>query len=186
MHQVPGITYYCKNRSNEYNHLRIMHQVSHTRTKYQRRHQGPGITINRRAFKPLLLIGSIQICTMQDFLRFKNGHFLPLLFVTSFLNLLFEFRTHFIFSYDTETTCTTYQVPGIYTAAARTAAAVVYSRYPDRMLYEKDDAVRIEPRPPSPSTCRLCARISRTLLRPQPSGDGTRMQSVLDESRASC
>ena len=37
---------------------------------------------------------------------------------------------------------------------------------------EKGDAVRIEPTPPSPSTCRLCARSSRTLFRPQASGDG--------------
>ena len=54
------------------------------------------------------------------------------------------------------------------------------------LLCEKGDAVRIEPRPPSPSTCRLCERSSRTLLRPQASGDGTGMQSVLGESRASC
>ena len=54
------------------------------------------------------------------------------------------------------------------------------------LLYEKGDAVRIEPRPPSPNRCRLCARSSRTLFRPQPSGDGTRMQGVLGESRASC
>ena len=30
------------------------------------------------------------------------------------------------------------------------------------LLYQKGDAVRIEPRPPSPSTCRLCASSSRT------------------------
>ena len=55
------------------------------------------------------------------------------------------------------------------------------------VLYnEKCDAVRIEPRTPSLSTCRLCARRSRTLFRPQASGDGTRMQSVLGESRAWC
>ena len=54
------------------------------------------------------------------------------------------------------------------------------------LLYERGDAVRIEPRPPSPSTCRLCARSSWTLFRPQASGDGTGMQSVLGESRASC
>ena len=54
------------------------------------------------------------------------------------------------------------------------------------LLCEKGDAVRIEPRPPSPSTCRLCARSSRTLFRPQASVDDTRMQSVLGESRASC
>ena len=54
------------------------------------------------------------------------------------------------------------------------------------LLYEKGDAVIIEPRSPSPSTCRLCARSSRTLFRPQASGDSTRMQSVLGESRAWC
>ena len=54
------------------------------------------------------------------------------------------------------------------------------------LLYEKGDAARIEPRPPSPKTCRPCARSSRTLFRSQASGDGTRMQGVLGESRASC
>ena len=54
------------------------------------------------------------------------------------------------------------------------------------LLDEKGDAVRIEPRPPSPNTCRLCARSSRTLFRSQASGDGTRMQGMLGESRASC
>ena len=52
--------------------------------------------------------------------------------------------------------------------------------------YEKGDAVRIEPRPPSPNTCRFCARSWRTLFRPQASGDGTRMQGVVGESVASC
>ena len=54
------------------------------------------------------------------------------------------------------------------------------------LLYEKGDAVRIEPRPPSPNMCRLCGRSSRTWSRPQASGGGTRMQGVLGESRASC
>ena len=54
------------------------------------------------------------------------------------------------------------------------------------LLYEKGDAVRIEPRAPSPNTCSFCARSSRTLFRPQASGDGTRMEGVLGESRASC
>ena len=48
------------------------------------------------------------------------------------------------------------------------------------------DAARIEPPPPSPSTFRLCARSSRTPFRPQARDDGTRMPSVLGESRASC
>ena len=77
-------------------------------------------------------------------------------------------------------------IPGIYTAAVSTAAAVVYSRCPDRTAVRKGCAVRIEPRPSSPSTCRLCASSSRTLFPPQASGDGTRMQSVLGESGASC
>ena len=63
--------------------------------------------------------------------------------------------------------------------------AAVRSRYPDRTAVQKGDAVRIEPRPPSPNTCCLCARSSRTLFRPQASGDGTRMQGVLGQSRAS-
>ena len=55
------------------------------------------------------------------------------------------------------------------------------------VLYkEKVDVVRIEPRPPSPNTCCLCARSSRTLFRRQASGNGSRMQRVLGESRASC
>ena len=82
-----------------------------------------------------------------------------------------------------------YQLPGtgIYTAAAvRIAAAEVYSSTPIVLLYDKGDAIRIEPRPSSPSTCRLCARSSRTFFRPQESGDGTLMQTVLGESIASC
>ena len=54
------------------------------------------------------------------------------------------------------------------------------------LLYEKGDAVRVEPQPPFPSTCPFCVRSSRTLFRPQSSGDGTQMQSMLGESRTSC
>ena len=44
---------------------------------------------------------------------------------------------------------------------------VVYSRY--LVVYEeKGHAVRIDPRPPSPSTCRLCARSLWTLLHINP------------------
>ena len=46
---------------------------------------------------------------------------------------------------------TRYQVPGIDAAAVRTVAAVVGTLIVQ--LYEKGDAVRIDPRPPSPSTC---------------------------------
>ena len=42
----------------------------------------------------------------------------------------------------------------------------------------------VESRPSSPSTCRFCARSSRTLFRPQARGDGIRMQNVLGESKA--
>ena len=63
-------------------------------------------------------------------------------------------------------------VPGIYTRSKQQFAAGT----PIVLLYEKGDAVRIEPRPPSPNTCRLCARSSRALFPPQASGDGTRMQ----------
>ena len=55
--------YYCtryrvsrtgkRNRSYEYNHLRIMHRVSHTHTVNQSRHQVPGIT--RRGFQTSVL-----------------------------------------------------------------------------------------------------------------------------------
>ena len=51
---------------------------------------------------------------------------------------------------------------------------------------EKGNAVKIEPPPPSPSTCRLCARSSRTLFRPQTRGDVTWVPSVFGESRPSC
>ena len=89
-----------------------------------------------------------------------------------------------IFSYYTETTHIPrtryrYQV-GIYNKQQLAAGTPIV------LLYEKGDAVRIEPRPTSPKTCRFCARCSRTLFRPQASGDGIRMKSVLGESRASC
>ena len=80
----------------------------------------------------------------------------------------------------TRTTCDTsygYQVPGIYSKQLFAAGTPVV------LLYEKSDAVRIEPRPPSPNTCRLCAHSSQTFIRPQANGDGTRMQGVLGESR---
>ena len=73
-----------------------------------------------------------------------------------------------------------YHVPGIYSKQQFAAGTPIV------LLYEKGDAARIEPRPPSPKTCRPCARSSRTLFRSQASGDGTRMQGVLGESRASC
>ena len=76
-------------------------------------------------------------------------------------------------------TGTRYLVPGIYSKQSFAAGSLIV------LLYEKGDAVRIEPRPPSPNTCRLCARSSRTLFRPQAGGDGTRMEGVLGESRAS-
>ena len=50
----------------------------------------------------------------------------------------------------------------------------------------KGDAVRIEPAPPSPRTCRFGAHSSRTRFRPQARGDGTRIPSVLEKSRALC
>ena len=57
---------------------------------------------------------------IQKVLRFKNGPFLPLLFVTSFLYFLVRMKLcaglckneHLFFSYDTEATRTTYQVRG--------------------------------------------------------------------------
>ena len=85
-----------------------------------------------------------------------------------------------LFSFYTETTRTTYHVPVPGICSKQQFAAGT----PIALLYEKSDAIRIEPRPPCLNTC-LCARSSRTLFRPQAS-DGTRMQSVLGESRASC
>ena len=81
-----------------------------------------------------------------------------------------------LLSYYTETTRTTYDtryryhVPGIYSKQQFEAGTPIV------LLYEKGDAVRIEPRSPSPNTCRLCARSSRALFRPQASGDGIRTQ----------
>ena len=128
---------------------------------------------------------------MHDFLRFKNGPFMPLLFVISFFELPCTSvpgrilctalckNKHFTFNvlYGDHT----YQVPvpGIYSKQQFSAGTPIVP------LYENGDAVRIEPRPPS-NTCRFCARSSRTLFRPQASGYGTRMQVVLGESRASC
>ena len=116
---------------------------------------------------------------------------MTILFAPSFFNL-YERRIlcaavakSRFFPYDTETTRTTYQV--LFSSStyccrftSSTAGTLI------ALLYEKGDAVRIEPPPPSLSTCRLSARSSRTLFRPQASGDGTRMPSVLGESRASC
>ena len=81
-----------------------------------------------------------------------------------------------------------YHVPGIILYRSSTYCCRCSLQQVPRLhsYEEKGDAVRIEPRPPSPNTCRLCARSSRTLVRPQASGDGTRMQGVLSESRASC
>ena len=77
-------------------------------------------------------------------------------------------------------TGTMYLVPGIYSKQQFAAGTPIV------LLYDKGDAVRIEPRPTSPNTCRFCARSSRTAFRPQANGDGTRMKDVLGESRASC
>ena len=81
-----------------------------------------------------------------------------------------------------------YHVPGIILYRSSTYCCRCSLQQVPRLhsYEEKGDAVRIEPRPPSPNTCRLCARSSRTLFGPQASGDGIRMPSVLGESRASC
>ena len=89
-----------------------------------------------------------------------------------------------LFLYYTETTRTTYDTRYRYQVFRASSSSQQVPR--SYCWYEKGDAVRIEPRPPSPNTCRLCARNSRTLFRPQASGDSTRMQGVLGESRASC
>ena len=119
------------------------------------------------------------------------------LFAQSVCNFIFELpctsvesyvRLHvktslLIFSHYTETTRTMYDarhwyhVPGIYSKQQFTAGTPIVP------LYEKSKAVKIEPRPPSRNTCRLCVGSSRTLFRPQAS---TRMQRVLGDSRASC
>ena len=91
-----------------------------------------------------------------------------------------------IFSYYTETTRTTYDTkyryhaPGIYSKQQFAPGTLIV------LPLEKGDDFRIEQQPPFPNTCCLSARSSRTLFRSQASGDGTRMQGVLGESRASC
>ena len=85
------------------------------------------------------------------------------------------------FSYDTETTRTTYQVLILYSSSSYCCRCSL-----QQVPRSYCDAVNIESRPPSPSTWRLCARSSRTLFRFQASSDGSRMQGVLGESRASC
>ena len=76
----------------------------------------------------------------------------------------------------------TYQVPvpSIYSKQQFAAGTPIV------LPYENGDVVRVEPRPPSPNMCRFGESSSRTLFRPQANGDGTRMQGVLGESRASC
>ena len=97
-------------------------------------------------------------------------------------------NTHFIScSYDTETTPTrdyTYNVNSTYHVFSYSSYTLLVPR--SYSYKKKGDAVTIEPPPPSPSTCRLCVRSSRTPFRLQARGDGTRMPSVLGESRASC
>ena len=122
-------------------------------------------------------------------LRFKNGPFCEFIFELPCTSVEYYARLYVktsisLFSYCTETThvYTTYQVPvpGIYSKQQFAAGTPIV------LLYEMGDAVRIEPRPPSPNTCRLCSRSSRTLFGPQASGDGTQIQGVLGESRAWC
>ena len=71
--------------------------------------------------------------------------------------------------YYTDTTRNTYQVPvpGIYSKQQFSAGN------PIALLHEKGDAVKIERRPTSPNTCRLCARSLWTLLRPLAGDDGS-------------
>ena len=81
-----------------------------------------------------------------------------------------------------------YHVPGIILYRSSTYCCRCSLQQVPRLhsYEEKGDAVRIEPRPPSPNTCRLCARSSRTLFGPQASGDSARVPNVLGGSRASC
>ena len=90
-----------------------------------------------------------------------------------------------IFSNYTETTRTTYDtryryhVPRIYSKQQFAAGTPIV------LLYEKGDAVRIEPRSSFPNTCRLCAPSSGTLFRSQAGGDapGCRAYSASPEHR---
>ena len=111
-------------------------------------------------------------------------------------------KIDFLFAYDAETTPdtrphqtrdhtrheTTYHMNSTYQVSYSSntyCCRCSLQQVPRSYSYKEGDAARIEPPPPSPSTCRLCERSSRTLVRPQASGDGTRMPSVLGKSRAS-
>ena len=136
---------------------------------------------------------------MQDFLRFKNAPFLPHLFVTSFFNFLgttvesyarlhvktsislFRIiriprvpRTSYYIRYR-------YHVPGTYSKQQFAAGN------PTVLLYEKGDAVRIEPRPPSPNTCASARAARGRCFDPKPAATapGCRACSASPD-RASC
>ena len=57
-YQVPGGTHWCKNRSYEYNQL-LCTGITYTSNKNS--NTAPGTRCTRRVFKPLFLMGSIQI-----------------------------------------------------------------------------------------------------------------------------
>ena len=95
-----------------------------------------------------LIMCTVRAFTMQVVFRIRNGLFLPLLFVTSFLSSIV--RVFSLMRGSTQKQVffsrmirrprvprTKHQVPGIYTAAVRTAAGVVYSTYPDRTAVRK-------------------------------------------------
>ena len=99
---------------------------------------------------------------MQYFLRFKNGPFLPLFVcdfifklpctsVESYARLYVKTSISLFFVLYGDHTRTTYQVPvpGIYSKQQFAAGTPIV------LLYEKGDAVRIEPRPPSPTRVPL-------------------------------
>ena len=90
--------------------------------------------------------------------------FLPLLFVCRMLSAALCKNKHFTFfvpygdhTYEVSGTGTRYFCSYSYHSKQQFAAGT-----PIVLLYEKGDVVIIEPRPPSPNTCRLCARSSRT------------------------
>ena len=129
---------------------------------------------------------------MQDFFRLKNGPFLPLQFVTLFLNFpctsvesyawLYVKTSISRFSYYTETThvpCTKCRCQVF--IASSSSQQVPRSYCCTKMVKPLESSHGHHLPARAASACS-----SRTLFRPQASGDSTRMQGVFGESRASC
>ena len=122
-------------------------------------------------FTSYQLLSWVRPFLVRDFFRLKKWTLfapsvsdfifeLPCTSVESYARLYVK-TSNSLFSCYTETTRSTYQVPVPGICSKQQFAAGT----PIALLYETGDAVRIDRRPPSPNTCRLCARSSRTLFR---------------------